>query len=198
MFSKTQIGCATGVNAFMFIETQFNLRGTKVIKTQEFCGIVAETYSTIRNVYGRPGREPRMPGPDGEVDFAAGRHRRYVFADALAWRFARSLSGHSLDWDTAADIIEREGIADVILNAESIVKGEFFAVWPCKAEGKTQWAAWRGLPCDIAAMVEHDSRDCEIESVLMVSCDKVMKEATDLAFAAGYAVVDGDLVPLKD
>lgn len=169
-----------------------------MIKTQEFCGIIAETYATVRNVYGRLGREPRMPGPEGEVDFAAGRHRRYVFADAVAWRFARNLSSHSLDWDTAASIVSREHIADNILTRASIGKGEFFAVWPCKKDGKIQWAAWQGLPGEIAEMIQHDSRDCEINSVLMVSCDKVMNEATELAFAAGYAVIDGDLVPLKD
>ena len=170
-----------------------------MIKTQEFSGILAESYATVRNVYGRPGREPRMPGPNGEVDFAAGRHRRYVFADALAWRFARNLSSHSLDWDTAASIVSREQVADAILNSQHIGKGEFFAIWPCAAgDGKIQWAAWRGLPAEIAAMVEHDARDCQIDSVFMVSCDKVIKEAKDLAFAAGYAVIDGDLVPLKD
>lgn len=169
-----------------------------MIKTQEFCGITAESYATVRNVYGRPGREPRMPGPNGEVDFAAGRHRRYVFADALAWRFARNLSSHSLDWDTVAPIVSREQIADNILNANATGKGEFFAIWPCAKDGKIQWAAWRGSPTEIASIVEHDSIDCQIDSVFMVSCDKVINEATELALVAGYAVVDGDLVPLKD
>lgn len=171
------------------------------VKTQEFTSIVGENYTTIRNVYGRPGREPRMPGPDGEVDFAARRQRRYIFADAVAWRFTRHLSSHSLDWDTAAQIINREMVADYLVGefgGEGARPGQFFAIWPVTTDGKTQWAAWRGDLSEIVEVIEHDTKAGEVGAVLMVSCDKVLSDAVKLAEEAGYEVIKGHLVARKD
>jgi hypothetical protein len=169
-----------------------------MVKTQEFTSIVGESYATVRNVYGRPGREPRQPGPIGEADFARGSHRRYVFADALAWRFARRISGHSLDWDTAASIVERERPADSLVKPEGAVVGQFFAIWQVTTEDRTQWASWRGRPSEIAEVIEHYVKTGEVTDVLMISCESVWEEALELARAAGYYVRDGEFVARTD
>jgi len=169
-----------------------------MIKTQEFTTIVGETYATVRNVYGRPGREPRMASPNWGPGAPAGSHRRYVFADALAWRFARNLSKFSLDWDTAASVVFRERPADAVLKNGDDQKGQFFAVWPVLANGERQWASYRGKPSEIAEIIESDAERAEIGEVLMVSCEKALSEAIALANSAGFDVIDGQLVAQGD
>ena len=168
-----------------------------MVKTQEFGATIGEAYTTVRNVYGRPGREPRRPGPGG-VDFQKGSHRRFVAADAIAWRITRDLTALGIDWDVAADLVRREQVADRGMLLDNIGK-IFFAVWdagaPVAAPG---FAGWLGSPAEIAEIVSLDAeRHGAPVSVRMVSLANSFATAISIAAEAGYAFEHGEIVPLN-
>ena len=159
------------------------------LKTASFTEVVGETYTIVRNVYGRPGREPRQPG-DG--DFEHGHTRKFGWADAVAWRMTRDLSELGMTWDDAASLMHREYAADRALKAAQDGAGLFFAVWPvAPIDAETPqaelWAAGRGAPAEIAEMVEHDGRNYgAVLAVRMISVARSIATAKRLAISAGY------------
>lgn len=168
-----------------------------MIKTQEFSAAIGETYTTVRNVYGRPGREPRDPGP-GDVDFQLGSHRRYVLADALAWRIVRKLTHLGMTWDEAAKIVKHERPADGALR-DGIGDADFFAVWEFSTPQLHQFTGWRGKPTDFAEIIEGDiARHGQVASVRMVSLRTAYREAELLAEQAGFAFEGDEIIPLDE
>lgn len=154
-----------------------------LVRTAEFTLIVGETYSIVRNVYGRPGREPRTPGPG---DFEPGMTRRYGWEDAVAWRITRLLCETGLTWDEAASVVNREEVAAFALRQPNAASGSFFAVWSIYAE--PGFAAWAGTIEDVAGMLSHDNSNLgPVQTVRMVSLNRALVEAHDLALNAGYA-----------
>ncbi|WP_028711021.1 hypothetical protein [Paracoccus pantotrophus] len=158
------------------------------IRTEAFAKIVNENYTTVRNVYGREGREPRQPGPVGRVDFVRGTHRRYVFADAVAWRITRELCALGMVWDNAAEIVRRECIADRVLKDDSGALTDF-GVWQVVEDGDVQWAAWAGSMSEIIEIAEHDRARGDVWNVRLISLSQAVDTARYLAEVAGYRVV---------
>lgn len=169
-----------------------------MLKTQEYSIIVGETYHVVRNVYGREGRAPRNPGPRGEAaDFANGKHRRFVFADALAWRITRELCSLGMDWDKAAEIVRLECPADGFLSDDHSGETQFFAVWPTAADSE-KCAAWRGDIGQISEVLERDAKAYgPIHPVRIVSLDVAQSRAIALIEAAGYQLIDGEIEAAK-
>jgi hypothetical protein len=164
----------------MFSETQ---EAHMLVKTAEFTLIVGETYSIVRNVYGRPGREPRTPGPG---DFEPGMTRRYGWEDAVAWRITRLLCETGLTWDEAASVVNREDVASFALRQPNDASGSFFAVWSIYAE--PGFAAWAGTIEAVAEILSGDNSDKgPVQTVRMVSLNRALVEARDLALKARYA-----------
>ena len=96
------------------------------LQTADFARALGETYTTVRNVYGRPGREPRHPG---EESFTPANHRKFWWIDAVAWRITRHLCELGLAWDDAAEAARREYAAHWALRQPNDAAGKFFAVW---------------------------------------------------------------------
>lgn len=169
------------------------------VRTQAFAAITGETYNTIRNIYGRPGRAPREPGPAGETDFRS--HRRFIFADAVAWRITRNLAALGLEWDAAASLIYRERPTYWAFDANPAKAKvtDLLAVWPIKnAAEKIEWAAWVGSLEEITEVVCADQQKGTIAAIRMVSIGVAIAEAEQLAKAAGFAVVRGEFVAIPD
>ncbi|MBS0573131.1 MAG: hypothetical protein JSS08_07760 [Proteobacteria bacterium] len=163
-----------------------------MLKTQEFANAIGETYTTVRNVYGRAGREPRKPGALREIDFAKGTHRRFVVADALAWRITRDLCALGLDWNQAAEIVRQERVADWA--AGHVVEPDaFFGTWT----GDHGWGARRGTMAEITELAEVDSRKFgRVGAVRIISIYDSVRKAEAIARDAGYELVDGEILPL--
>jgi hypothetical protein len=165
-----------------------------MLKTQEYSIIVGETYHVVRNVYGREGRAPRNPGPRGEAaDFADGKHRRFVFADALAWRITRELCALGMEWDKAAEIVRLERPADAFLSEDYRDKPQFFAVWPTSGDSE-KFAAHLGEISEISEIVEFDAETYgPVHPIRMISVDVAQGKAIALMEAAGYQLIDGEI-----
>lgn len=158
------------------------------VKTRDFAFVTGETYDTIRNVYGRPGRSPRDPGSTGQIDFSS--HRRFIFEDAVAWRLTRDIQATGLEWTVAASLVRREDPTYWAFNRGKDKATDLFAVWQVKdASGKIKWPAWVGSIDEISEVVVCDQQKGTVSGIRMVSIGAAIAEAKRLANAAGYAVV---------
>lgn len=165
-------------------ETQYG--APMKIKTKQFSEAIGETYTTVRDVFGRPGREPRF---DFGEEFNAGSHRRFSWLDALAWRITRHLTQLGLTWDQAAAVVKREMPADRY--AKDPDRAPYFGVWETK--GQTGLAAWCGTAAEIAEIFQHDNANYGLSvSLRMVSLAHAEAEALEIARSAGFEVKAGE------
>lgn len=156
------------------------------LKTKQFSEAIGETYTTVRDVFGRPGREPRY---DFGEEFNAGSHRRFSWLDALAWRITRHLTQLGLTWDQAAAVVKREMPADGY--AKDPERSPYFGVWENK--GHTGFAAWRGTPAEIAEIFQRDSGSYGLSiSLRMVSLSHAENDAIEIARGAGFEIKAGE------
>ena len=167
-------------------------------KTQQFASILGETYTVVRNVYGRPGREPRQPGPSGDVDFQKGAHRRFVVADALAWTITRDLTALGLTWDEAAPLVRRERVADAMMVEGIELTGQLFAAWVIQTDKGHETAAWRGSVSEIADLIAHDQEGGSVLAVRMISLKASFETAVRKAADAGFEFIEGEFRAIED
>lgn len=166
--------------------------------TKEFASVTGETYNTIRNVYGRAGREPRVAsGPD----FTPGKYRKFFWIDAVAWRIARQLCELGMTWDAAAQLTSESYVASWALNQPNDAAGKFFAVWsrvtvtaPNFEQQEQSPIIWHGTPEEIAEIVAMDTQGdvrgersfTGVAGVRMVSLERAIVHARLLARHAGF------------
>lgn len=165
-----------------------------MLKTQEYANVIGETYNVVRNVFGREGRAPRNPGPRNEAsDFASGKHRRFVFADALAWRITRELCELGMEWDSAAAVVFQERPADRYPSDGLTDQPQFFAVWATSAK-RPAFTGWMGTISEISEILEQDNSKYGLcHPVRMISINVAYDKTVALIEAAGYQLVDGDI-----
>lgn len=167
------------------------------LKTAAYARALGETYTTVRNVYGRPGREPRHPG---EESFTPSQQRRFWWIDAVAWRIVRQLCETGLTWDQAAAAAHDAYAAAWALRQPDDARGTFFAVWTSVTAagsgrgGEHTITHWLGTPAEIAEVVAHDAAADSagsdiftgIAGVRMTSLHRAIVTARLLARHAGF------------
>ena len=168
------------------------------LKTSDFTRVIGETHSVVRNVYGRPGREPRHPGAES---YTPTNHRKFYWIDAVAWRIARQLTELGLTWDQAAELCSESYVARWALKRPEDCAGHFFAVWgavtmtqPAGPVLEHSFTSWMGTPADISEAIALDaSKDAAgaknftgLSGVRMVSLHRAIVSARMLARQAGF------------
>jgi hypothetical protein len=180
-----------------------------MVGTGDFARIVGEANPRTVSAYlSRHG----APWPSDGSEFLPERARRYGFREALAWTLARDLCALGMTWPAACTILANHDVARQELALGNCGAGRFFAVShggmvPAEGVAAEIWPnGWSGTASKIAESIDHDATKnvngrtqvFVVSAVRMVSIEKGIATARDLARRAGWDVTDEwDFVPIE-